>query len=469
MNKQTMIERIAALKFYDIANMARKAKGATLGVDINRAFRDTSKGPSKIQFAQYVVGTIDNAKIQWELDNGPWEKSSRDYYAQRGNASDAAEAAGDAGEMRQAATMQQASGQTGTPAEQAAGQASADNVRESLDDADKAGRASGKGTPPEGQKPPALEDRVTVLEQRADGTDERFNVVADAFGQVAGAVNLTRGMVQELDDKVTGDIVKIHERIDAMDKGRSLFVTVNNEGRVQTTDMGRQHKCFDKLLKLVSAGINVWMTGPAGSGKTTAAQNVAKALGLKFYFTGAVRDEFNLLGFTDAQGRTVRKPFREAWEHGGVFLWDEIDGSDPSALVAFNAALANGVCDFPDGMIPKHRDCVIIAAANTWGNSATSEYIGRNKQDAASLDRFAMLAWPYDEELELDTCGNPKWAKRVQTVRAKVAAQGIKQVISPRSSYMGAQLLASGMPENDVVEMLLKRGMTDAQWANVKA
>jgi MoxR-like ATPase len=232
--------------------------------------------------------------------------------------------------------------------------------------------------------------------------------------------------------------------------------------------MGRQHKCFDTLLSLVSAGMNVWMAGPAGSGKTTAAQNVAKALGLKFYFTGAVRDEFNLLGFTDAQGRTVRKPFREAWEHGGLFLWDEIDGSDPSALVAFNAALANGVCDFPDGMVPRHKNCVILAAANTWGNSATSEYIGRNKQDAASLDRFAMLHWPYDEELETATCGNPAWAKKVQTMRQRANAQGIKQVISPRASYMGAALLASGMDEGAVINIVIRKGMTDAQWANVK-
>jgi cobaltochelatase CobS len=72
----------------------------------------------------------------------------------------------------------------------------------------------------------------------------------------------------------------------------------------------------------------------------------------------------------------------------------------PGALLAFNAALANGVAAFPDGSIKRHPETVIIAAANTWGFGGDANYIGRAKLDAAFLDRFVTLAWGYDEDLE---------------------------------------------------------------------
>src|SRR5690606_7558053 len=109
--------------------------------------------------------------------------------------------------------------------------------------------------------------------------------------------------------------------------------------------------------KMVAAGVNVWLAGPAGSGKTTAAEQVAKALKLKFYFNGAIDTEYKLSGFVDAHGRIVSTAFREAYTNGGVYLFDEVDASLPSATLAFNAALANGQCDFPGSKepTPKHK------------------------------------------------------------------------------------------------------------------
>ena len=46
------------------------------------------------------------------------------------------------------------------------------------------------------------------------------------------------------------------------------------------------------------------LVGPAGSGKTTAAKNVATALGLRFYpkSMGPATDEFSLLGYRKCRG-----------------------------------------------------------------------------------------------------------------------------------------------------------------------
>jgi cobaltochelatase CobS len=242
----------------------------------------------------------------------------------------------------------------------------------------------------------------------------------------------------------------------------------NNEGK------SLQHKNFDLLLTACKATdadghhLNVWLYGPAGTGKTTAARNVSKVLGLPFFFNSALDTGYKLTGFVDANGRIVRTPFREAWENGGVYLFDEVDGSAPSALIEFNAALANGAHSFPDKIVPRHPDCIIIAGANTAGLGGTSEYVGRAKQDAAFLDRFVLLDWPIDEALELAICPNKDWCKRVQAVRKTVQARGLKGVlVSPRASLYGASLLAAGMPQNIVERMTLQKSMTPDQWKQV--
>lgn len=235
---------------------------------------------------------------------------------------------------------------------------------------------------------------------------------------------------------------------------------------------GLQHFKFEALLKSCSARnpdgnrLNIWLYGPPGTGKTTAASNAAKALGLPFYCTGALLSKYDIVGFIDANGKLVRSTFREAWEHGGVFLFDEIDGSAPQAIVAFNAALANGVMAFPDGMVKRHPDCVVIAAANTNGLGATADFVGRMKLDAASLDRYVFMSWPIDEHIEAALCAHKEWAKLVQRCRKAVADQGLKGIhITPRATMHGASLLDQGLDLDDVKQMVLRKGMTDDQWA----
>lgn len=233
-------------------------------------------------------------------------------------------------------------------------------------------------------------------------------------------------------------------------------------------DMGRQHKQFGTLAKVVGAGCHAWVAGPAGSGKTTAAAAVAEALGLSFSFDGALDTEYKVCGFVDAHGRIVSTAFRKAYTEGGLHLFDECDASLAPALLAINAALANGHAAFPDGTAKKHDNFRCIAAANTWGTGATFDYVGRSKLDAAFLDRFVRLSWEYDEELERDTSGNLDWCAYVQKARKAAAAKGVRVVISPRATYHGARLLAAGLPKEEVITLTMRNGMRPEDWTTIK-
>jgi hypothetical protein len=170
--------------------------------------------------------------------------------------------------------------------------------------------------------------------------------------------------------------------------------------------------------------------------------------------------------FSPGTGEYKTTQFRDFWENGGLYCFDDFDGSDPNCVVEL-LAISNGLFAFPDSMVPRHKDFCLVLTANTWGLGGTSDYVGRLKQDAAFINRFVSLHWDIDEDLETATCPNVEWSKRVQQIRKKVQAKGIKVMITPRQSYQGAALLASGFTQSQAEEILLKQSMTDEQWESV--
>lgn len=245
-------------------------------------------------------------------------------------------------------------------------------------------------------------------------------------------------------------------------------VVVKDEQRIALPDAPR-HARFAQILTMVGANIPVMLVGPAGAGKTTLGHQVAEALQLTFTHTGAVSSRFELSGYRDANGNYQRTAFRDAYENGGLFLFDEIDGSDPSALLWCNTAIANGVCAFPDGNITRHADFRLIACANTYGRGADRVYVGRNPLDGASLDRFVVVDFDYDEQLERQVFGDTDWTARVQKVRAAIATLKLRHVVSPRATDYGRRLLAAGMAQDDVENATLWKGLERDQIEKINA
>jgi cobaltochelatase CobS len=230
-----------------------------------------------------------------------------------------------------------------------------------------------------------------------------------------------------------------------------------------------RHEAFPGLLQAVGADLNVMIVGPAGCSKTHLCGQLAAALNLGFTFTGAIDSAYKLTGFMDAQGRIVSTAFRDAYENGKLFLFDETDASLPGALLAFNAALANGHMDFPDKVIEKHPNFRCVASANTFGRGQDRVYVGRNQLDAASLDRFVVEAIDYDENMERALYGDTPWTTRVHKVRAAVRKLNIRHVVSMRAIDQGRKLLAAGMSQDKVEPRVLWKGLDAPTVAKITA
>lgn len=234
-----------------------------------------------------------------------------------------------------------------------------------------------------------------------------------------------------------------------------------------------KHKDFGKVLNRIRAGITTWLHGEAGTGKTTLAIQIAEALGLPFYGKSvtAQMTEVSFFGYTDANGQVVRTPFREAWENGGVFLLDEASSATPNLAAGINMALANGKVAFPDRMIDRHDDCIIIAAANDTGQGPTPKYPKGIKQDASFLDRFVMTELVLDQRVVdagvKDRCKDAAIRRDCMKVwkqaRKNAQTYGLTNVvITPRSAFDLVTLCSIGESLRDaVVDTILKGDTSD--------
>jgi uncharacterized coiled-coil protein SlyX len=237
-------------------------------------------------------------------------------------------------------------------------------------------------------------------------------------------------------------------------------------------DEGTYHHKFPLLLRLAThlsgSRRNIWLAGPAGSGKTTAAHQVADKLSLPFGSHGAIRTPFQVTGHYDIHGTYRSSQFRRIFENGGVILLDEIDGSDPGAVLELNQALSNSKMSFPDDTINRHPECIVIASANTWGFGGDANYVARYKADAASLDRFVTVSWDYDPNFERALASNDEWCSIVQAVRLAAEQQEAKIVISPRATLNGCELINSGAftPE-EIVEVVFGRYRQIDDWPTI--
>lgn len=239
------------------------------------------------------------------------------------------------------------------------------------------------------------------------------------------------------------------------------------------------HRQLTQAIAWVNADVPLWFWGEAGGGKTTMANQIAEALGIKPYVIAMHEDITvgKLMGYRNlANGEYVPGLLYEPYKNGGLGALDEIDVSAP-AIACANSLIANKTFMFPNGeTVERHPLFRVVAFANTKGTGAVAGYTARNRLDAATLDRFAIVKLEYDEGLERCLvcggnnpsepwkCGGPasdelvkRWVDWVQACR-RVAGGSV--LISPRVTENGVKALKYGIPTEDVAEALMFKLVT---------
>lgn len=233
-----------------------------------------------------------------------------------------------------------------------------------------------------------------------------------------------------------------------------------------------EHYLTDKVAALIKMRNHTWLAGPAGSGKSKCIELQATKMNLPFYCPPIGRETTSsqLMGYFNAAGNYVRTPLRDAVENGGVVHFEEFDFASPAVGTATNAVLANDLVGFPDQVVKKHPDFVILASANTFGTGANATYIGSTGLNAATLDRFTFLEFPYDEKMERRLAPDKGWCAHVQSIRAKVAHLGLKHVVSPRATIQGGKMIVSKMfAWTEIENMILWKGLDSMTISKIKA
>lgn len=289
----------------------------------------------------------------------------------------------------------------------------------------------------------------------AKNTLQITQVITEARTSATRSINELGAALQADANKTKNDFVRQFEQLKAEVGIAPLKIITSTNA--EPKNLGLAHKSTGELIQFLGAGCHVFLTGPAGSGKSTGAEQAAKALELPFYATSVCSQttKTDFLGYMDATGSYRRTQFRDAYENGGVYLIDEIDAGNPNVLSVLNAALSNSNCAFPDSMVKRHDKFKCVAAGNTWGTGKTVQYVGRNAIDAATLNRFVIIHWDYDEKLEIAISGNPGWARYVIACRAEIKNRGIQFLITPRASINGAKAIAAKIPLATVLKSVL--------------
>lgn len=257
---------------------------------------------------------------------------------------------------------------------------------------------------------------------------------ADIFEAVCKVAKIQPSSVDAKDvQRICADMIK-DIKPQTADYGT---ITINNETHNVT---GKVTAKFKAICTTIAKGYPLYMYGDAGTGKSHTAKQVAEALGLDFYESQQVLFAHEMKGYGDAGGNFVPTPFFKAFTMGGLFFLDEIDASQPEALVVLNTAIANRRFDFPVvGNVEAHPNFRVIAAGNTKMTGADIEYTARSVQDASTKNRFFFTNVDYTKEIEDMLAGDDiSIANFCRDLRhAKTAAQ-----ITLCVSYRSIQTLA---------------------------
>tara|TARA_R110000824_G_scaffold120382_3_gene275618 strand:- start:9050 stop:10159 length:1110 start_codon:yes stop_codon:yes gene_type:complete len=238
------------------------------------------------------------------------------------------------------------------------------------------------------------------------------------------------------------------------------FIVVKT-GDVEERIKGKAHEQLQAVLDVIAMGELPMLVGPAGTGKTVLAKQVADILDLPFASISCSG------GMTEAKifGRSVPNihtgdekyngtTYVDLYENGGVYLFDEFDAADDNMMCSLNQSFDNGYMSVPERKTnPKcdrHEDSQIICTANTYGTGADRQYVSRNQMDAATMDRFTIIEIGYDAEIEEQVCPDAELLERFRGYRKAIQDNGLERIVSYRTLRKAMKQRAIGWDDKTI-------------------
>ena len=277
----------------------------------------------------------------------------------------------------------------------------------------------GKGTQkpkPQQQPQPTTQEETKTSEttnnnetMNTQGNNNGIEQVANIFASLQNeAYNKGYNKAQEeaaakIDD-LTAQVEELKNK--PTTSGTVINITIDGK-KTETKVNGIVNPKFARILKYLANGENVYMYGPAGTGKNVTAKQCAEALDMPIFYNNTIYTKYDLCGYMDANGQYVPTTFYNFMKAPkGLYFMDEYDNSQSSALVCFNDVLEDKKYTFPNGetlyLDENHK---IIAAGNTNGQGATEEYNDRYVIDESNRSRFMFVSVTYDPAVEKSIVG----------------------------------------------------------------
>ena len=269
-----------------------------------------------------------------------------------------------------------------------------------------------------------------------NGYNKGYKVAQD---EAAAKIDDLTAQVEELKNKPTTS-------------GTVINITIDGK-KTETKVNGIVNPKFARILKYLANGENVYMYGPAGTGKNVTAKQCAEALDMPIFYNNTIYTKYDLCGYMDANGQYVPTTFYNFMKAPkGLYFMDEYDNSQSSALVCFNDVLEDKKYTFPNGetlyLDENHK---IIAAGNTNGLGATEEYNDRYVIDESNRSRFMFVSVTYDPAVEKSIVGESTdildFINDLRRVRDEI---GIKLIVG----YREIKRLKTYEDDDDPAELL---------------
>ncbi len=253
---------------------------------------------------------------------------------------------------------------------------------------------------------------------------------------------------------------------------RSIEIKV---GEMPKVKLSLAHKDIGVLVKLLSTRghtghrLNVYMHGPAGSGKSSGAQQVSEVFQDQYGYMALnpQTPDSRILGYMNAVGVYVESEFFKRYTQGGTFCFDEIDNAASSLVTTLNGMLENGHGAFPHGVFPRHPDFVCVVTANTIGRGGNAQYPERRQLDGAFLERFVFLSWQYDTALTRAIVSAKLGDKTDEFIQwldeeaEELVARFPTLIVSPRAYILGSTLKQGGFTDEQIIDMVVAKGLRE--------